>query len=160
MTRRSGEEAEALFTAHLHLVPLTARRHFPLRRGDPELLQAGRIGLWQGAQRWDGVRPFPPYAQACIRNAMTDYLRREGRAQRPIPLSPDPQAPTMERELADRALYRRIRTAWPAGSRQRRVLLALAEDRPKAPLARALGLSSKQLTTLARRAWQQLPPEG
>ena len=160
MTRRSGEEAEALFTAQLHLVPLTARRHFPLRRGDPELLQAGRIGLWQGARRWDGVRPFPPYAQVCIRNAMTDHLRREGRAQRPIPLPPEPQAPTMERELADRALYRRIRTAWPAGSRQRRVLLALADAWPKAPLARELGLSAKQLTTLARRAWQQLPPEG
>lgn len=160
MTPRSGEEAEALFTAHLHLVPLAARRHFPLRRGDPELLQAGRIGLWQGARRWDGVRPFPPYAQVCIRNAMTDYLRREGRAQRPIPLPPDPQASTMERELADRALYRRIRTAWPAGSCQRRVLLALADAWPKAPLARELGLPAKQLTTLARWAWQQLPPEG
>ena len=160
MTHRSGEAIEALVVAHLHLVPLAARRHFPLRREDPELLQAGRIGLWQSAQRWDGVRPFPPYAQVCIRNAMTDHLRREGRAQRPIPLSPEPQASTMERELADRALYRRIRAAWPAGSRQRRVLLALAEDRPKAPLARELGLSAKQLTTLARRAWQRLPPEG
>lgn len=159
MTPRSEAAVEALFVAHLHLVPSAARRHFPLRRGDPELLQAGRIGLWQGARRWDGVRPFPPYAQVCIRNAMTDYLRREGRARRPIPLPPAPQISTMERELADRALYRRIRTAWPAGSRQRRVLLALAEACPKAPLARALGLSAKQLTTLARRAWQQVPPE-
>ncbi len=159
MTPRSRGEVEALFTAHLHLVPLTARRHFPRQRGDPGLLQAGRIGLWQSARRWDGVRPFPPYAQVCIRNAMTDHLRREGTVQRPIPLPSAPQPSTMERELADRALYRRIRTAWPAGSRQRRVLLALADSWPKARLARDMGLSPKQLTTLARRAWQQLPPE-
>ena len=159
MTPRSKEEAEALFITQLRLVPLTARRYFPLCREDPELLQAGRIGLWQGAQRWDGARPFSPYAQVCIRNAMTDHLRREGRAQRPLPLPPEPQASTMERELADRALYRRIRTAWPAGSRQRLVLFALADAWPKAPLARAMGLSSKQLTTLARRAWRQVPPE-
>lgn len=159
MTGRSRGEVEALFAANLHLVPLAARRHFPARRGDGELLQAGRIGLWQAARRWDGVRPFPPYARVCIRNAMADHLRREGAVQRPIPLPQAPPDSTMERELADRALYRRIRTAWPAGSRQRRVLLALAQSCPKAPLARSMGLSAKQLTTLARRAWQQLPPE-
>ncbi len=156
MTDRTPREVEDLIRAHLHLVPSAARRYFPGSREDQDLLQAGRIGLWQAACRWDGARPFPPYARVCIYNAMLDYLRREQSRAPTEPLREDLPAPSLERELGDLDLQDRIRAAWPAGSRERTILLALSGPTGKTELARDMGLSLRQVSRLAKKAWAKV----
>jgi len=157
MDERTPQAVEALLLAHLQLVPSTARRHFPALREDEDLLQTGRIALWRAAQRWDGLRPFPAYARVCIYHAMLDHLRAEQGAHQALePLRDDLPAPSWEGTVLDGELRDRIRAAWPAGSRERTILLALSASTPKTDIARHLHLSPRQLGRLAKKAWYKV----
>jgi RNA polymerase sigma factor (sigma-70 family) len=80
--RRTRAERIALMVeAHLDLVSLIARsvkRLLPPSVDFEELEQAGRVGLWQAAGRYQPGRriPFRAYAQFRIRGAMLDTCRR------------------------------------------------------------------------------------
>ena len=153
---RTPEEAEVLVHAHRSLVTAVARKSFPTRQEDPELIQCGLIGLWQAALGWDGSRPFPTYAWPAIHNAMTDSLRRAAIPAEEGPL--DETVPAPESHLIeDLALRQRITSVWPAGSRERKVLLALSGPVSKRDLALSMGLTTAQVTRLARRAWACVP---
>ncbi len=73
--------ANTLYADHASLVEPIARAY---ARAVPvpfeEILQAARIGLWEAARRFDASRgvPFPAYAPAKVRWAITDMLRAEG----------------------------------------------------------------------------------
>jgi len=140
------------------LVQAVARRSFPSLAEDADLLQSGRIGLWRAARRWDGHRPFPPFACACIHHEMSHWTRTLQRwAACPAGEEPTSVPGPEETSVSDLALYERIRAAWPRGSRERFILIRLADGVPKAQLAAALGCSTWNVTRAARRAWTRVP---
>lgn len=147
---------DALVGDNLPLVRAVAARAFPDRREDDDLLQCGRIALWQAARRWDGQRPFAPYACSCIHNAMRRFLKDQADPPR---LPPPDRADDCwdDRLLDDLCLRQRIAAAWPPGSLEHYVLTCLAAGVPKQRLAAALGRPTWALTRLARRAWSRVP---
>lgn len=149
----------ALIEKHSGMVEAVARRRFPTRSQDPDLLQCGMIGLWNAAERWDGARPFPPFAMTCIRNAMYNHLRTLKPAEGPIP--DDLPSPGTEDERLDRLdLLARIDAAWPPNSRERLILVALASGVSKAALAASLGTDTYHIQKTALRAYDGLQKEG
>lgn len=156
--KRGREEIERLIRAHYGLVRMTARRCFPRHFGDEDLLQCGLIGLWEAARRWNGQGEFLPLARRCVLNNMKDYVRAENRAaaiaaryreQRARPVRP--RAPAGSPNLE-----RRIRRAWPAGSRERLVLLALARGASPRAAAAELGMDFRTLRHIALRGAKRL----
>lgn len=151
----SPDHLDALLERHRPLVDAVARRRFPACASDPDLLQCGMIGLWKATEKWDGQRPFIPFAKACIHNAMVDHLRAQA------PLEPDfddalpSPPPPPDHSAEDRELSRRIAAAWPPGP-ERTALLSIASGTPKRRLAREMGLTGAQLTRLLKRAWKKL----
>ena len=153
-----SSQTEELIRDNLPLVYAVAARSFPKLREDPDLIQCGRIGLWQAAGRWDGQRPFVPYACSSIRNAMCRWLRSLRRQGSSSSLPPDQLAETWDELLVDElGLRQRIASAWPRDSLEYHVLNCLADGVPKETLAARLGCSTWALTRLARRAWQRVP---
>lgn len=156
-----SRQMDALVGDNLPLVQAVACRSFPDRKEDQDLLQSGRIALWQAAVRWDGQRPFRPYACACIHNAMAQWCKAQSRWQSPPAASGLPNDESsqdwQEEVLADLALAQRITSAWPPGSDEYYVLTALAAGVPKDRLAARLGCETWALTRLARRAWSRVP---
>ena len=145
---------DALLERHRPLVDAVARRRFPARASDPDLLQCGMIGLWRATEKWDGRRPFVPFAKACIHNAMVDHLRTQSP---PEPGFDDalPPPPPPDHSAEDRELSRRITAAWPPGP-ERAALLSIASGLSKRRLAQDMGLTGAQLTRLLKRAWKRL----
>jgi RNA polymerase sigma factor (sigma-70 family) len=82
LTARRKAEIEQLVKDHLALVEPIARRvagRLPISVELDDMIQEGRIGLMQAAQRYDagtGV-PFHQYAQFRIRGAILDRFRRK-----------------------------------------------------------------------------------
>ena len=150
---------DALVADNLPLVGRVAGRSFPGCREDPDLLQCGRIALWQAALRWDGSRPFRPFACACIHNAMARWLQGQARpGDPPCEESEAGAAPDWhESLLEDLALRQRIEAAWPPGTPEHRLLTALAAGVPKTRLAARTGRSTWEITRAARRAWSRVP---
>ena len=151
---------DALIEANRSLVDAVARRRFTAKCRDPDLLQCGMIGLWRAAEHWDGVRHFPPFAMACISNAMRNHLRtlRAQASEYPLPDElPDPGAEDehMERLL----LLERIDAAWPPNSRERLILVSLASGVTKTALAASLGTDTYHIQKIALRAWNGLDKE-
>ncbi len=65
---------------YLHLVPTMVNaltRSYAQITSDEgdELKQIGYLALCEAAKKYDGERPFKPYANAAIRNAIYDYWR-------------------------------------------------------------------------------------
>lgn len=55
-------------------------RQLNIYRQHEHFRQAGRVALWQAWQRFDAEKgDFAPYAYRCIRGAMMDELKKEGR---------------------------------------------------------------------------------
>lgn len=152
-------DPDTLLEEYRWLVRSVARRHFPGRLWDQDLLQCGLIGLWQAALRWDGSRAFQPFASICIRNAMSDYLRSLPPPGRDAPLE-DLDLSGPELHIAeDEDLYRRIRSTWPAGSLEQQVLLGLTGPTTPRQLAHQLGIPTRRLMRTALRAWLALHSE-
>ena len=150
-------DRNALLEDNLSLVQAVAHRSFhPLCR-DQDLLQCGRIALWQASLHWDGNRPFRPYACACIHNAMTRWATRLGRWSALPPEEYDLDTPSPEGRIVDDLAFRtRIEAVWPPGSEEHLVLTSLADGVPKEALAARLGRSTWSLTRFSRRAWQRV----
>jgi len=161
----STKEVENLVERHQRLVNAVARRSFPALFDDADLLQCGFIGLWRAAESWDGTRPFPPLASACIRNAMRNHLRERRRQHWGETVAPEemPETPVsggQEERLEELALSERIRKAFPPRSRERYVLLALARGESKKDIAGALGVDADRVQKIARRSYGKLSAAG
>ena len=78
MTR---EEAEKALPENERLIYYTVKKYFPAATIDEDLLQEGRLGLWRACLAYDPESEgcFSSLAVACIRNAVSNYLRHMSR---------------------------------------------------------------------------------
>ena len=74
------DDIDRLVTENERLIRHVIWTRFPKFAFDDDVIQTGRIGLWNAARTWDkGRAPFQSYAVACIINAISVYLRYENR---------------------------------------------------------------------------------
>jgi RNA polymerase sigma factor, sigma-70 family len=147
------------------LVYHVAHRKFLFMARDEDLIQHGMIGLWRAAKSYDELGAgFSTYAYRCIENAMRDYQRRTLRNKDRTLYYEEFQ--TMDRTLmldspADSIneevdTLQAIRSAFPAGSRERYWLMALLAGMSKRDLARECGVTTGQMTRYLKRAYRKL----
>ena len=141
--------SEKLILDNLYLVNSVAKKFGQLAYDD-DVIQCGRIGLWQAAEKWDGKREFKSFAKVCIRHAIIDHLRGPQRWESPIDTFDDVGA---EDEWD---VVGAIKNTFPAGTPEREILLGLLKGIPKQDLADRFGVNRKTITTKAKRAWEQL----
>ena len=127
------------------------------REDDEDAIQCGRIGLWEAARSWDGVRPFEPLAHRCIRNNIIDYARRKPPQEDELPEDAAMNEPVTEESQEE--LLGRIRASFPRRSRERKVLTLLLAGRTRAEVAGKLGVSQRTVDRIARRAIAQIQKE-
>lgn len=82
-TNTMNATEKLLVENHLHLVPAMVNaltRSYSQITSDEidELKQIGYLAICEAAKKYDGIRPFKPYANASIRNAIYDYWRESG----------------------------------------------------------------------------------
>jgi RNA polymerase sigma factor (sigma-70 family) len=142
-------DTEKLILEYLPLVNLIARDFGALGR-DPDIIQCGRIGLWQAAEKWDGKRDFKPFAKVCIRHAIIDQLKRAQRWEPAVDIFDDVGVED-ERDLVG-AIKHRFR----AGTQEREILLGLLRGVPKQDLADRFNTTRRGITKIARDAWENL----
>lgn len=139
-----------------------------------EVESAALEGLWDAVGRWDGQRPFRPYASWRIHGAIGDYLRSlyprgagrsEGRKVRmeQLPIvcdQEDPQAPlavaTVDEEDEIAVLLR------PLPARQRQVFQRWLHGERLGHIARSLGVCESRVSKIVaeglselRRVWRK-----
>lgn len=127
------------------------------REHDDDALQHGRIGLWEAAKAWDGVRPFEPLARRCIRNNIIDYARRK--VPKEDELTDDLAGEQPPDEESTEELLKRICAIFPRRSRERKVLVSMLHGKDKKAIARRLGVSERTVDRAARRAMERLNKE-
>lgn len=151
------EEETALVEQYITLVQKTAARRFSSRLPDDDLIQSGMIGLWEAAQRWTGNGEFEPFARVCIYHNMLDYVRGlNAKSNQSGEELQEFDEFTMEcfDTLDTMELIDDINKAWPRESMENKVLRGLAVERDKRALAAQMGLTTYQLTRIAKRAWR------
>lgn len=147
---------EELIRRYRPMVYAAARRLAPWLRQDEDLLQCGLIGLWKAAEQWDGLRPFPPLARRCVENEMVSYLRRQRRQPPTVPLRRVEDAMVYEEDWSSLETRDSIERITAPHSRERALLLAVADGYPVAEAARALGLSRQTAARKLRRGGQRM----
>lgn len=147
---------EELICRYRPMVYAAARRIAPWLRQDEDLLQCGLIGLWHAAEEWDEVRPFPALARRCIENEMYSYLRRQQRQVPTVPLRRVEETLVWEDDHAASELADAVERVTAPGSRERALLLAVAEGYSVAEAARRLGFSRQTAARKLRRGGQRM----
>lgn len=156
-----GQQIDDMLHAHMGLVKKVARQYFTLKADDEDLLQCGRIGLWEAARTWTRKAPFERYAVACIKHNMLDYLRstkKYGPTLEPPSQEPDPDEEAEERQLEQISIMERIQKL-PPNSRERFILTALSHGVSKSAIAVALNVDRHTVTRIAKRAWEKIKEE-
>lgn len=151
------DEESALVERYEQLVLQVARKHFPSRLPDDDLLQHGLIGLWEAAKSWDEIGSFESYAKTCIYHNMMDYVRALTAKKRESAEELRESDAVCEYDYQDldmEDLRAYIDQAWPAGSTENSVLTSLSENYDKRLTADELGLTVRQVTRTAKRAWR------
>ena len=147
-----GHELEAMMTRYDGLVTACVRQLSPAHMRDDDAIQAGRLGLWEACLTWDRRRSFAPYARACIRHNVLDYLK--GRRPDPDPIPDDwTEDEDTGDDLTASELAAIVRRFPAAHRRERQVLLLLLEGKGKTEIARRLGTSRRTVQRLAVRGW-------
>jgi RNA polymerase sigma factor (sigma-70 family) len=141
--------SDELILENLYLVNSVARKFGELANDD-DVIQCGRIGLWQAAEKWDGKREFKSFAKVCIRHAIIDHLRGIQRWESPIDTF-DEVGVEDEWDIVGA-----IRNTFKTGSREREILLGLLKGISKQDLADRFGISRRTVTAIARKAWEEL----
>jgi len=158
---RSREEVERLIVRYKGLVRKTARKNFPDRVKDQDLLQCGLIGLWEAAETWDAKKStFTTYATYCVKHNILDYLRSESKV--PIPIQ-NMQEEVIDDEMVTLSrldLLEKIKAAWLENSRERYILIALSSGVSMQAAAIALGVPLQTAKELAEKAWERIEQEG
>ena len=156
-----GQQIDEMLHEHMGLVEKVARHHFTLRADDEDLLQCGRIGLWEAAKTWTGKSPFERYAVACIKHNKLAYLRstkKNGPTMEPPEQEPDPDEEAEEKQLGQIDLSAKIERL-PPNSREKFILTALSNGVSKSAIAIALNLDRHTVTRIAKRAWEKIKEE-
>lgn len=147
---------EALILRYRPMVYAAARRLAPWLKQDEDLLQCGLIGLWKAAERWDGERPFPPLARRCIENEMVSYLRQRGRQLPTAPLRREEESLLYEEDWSALELQDAVERVTAPHSRERALLLAVADGYSVAEAARRVGLTRQSARRKLRRGGRRL----
>lgn len=151
-----GDLVEDLIRRYRPMVYAAARRVAPWLRQDEDLLQCGLIGLWKAAEQWDETRPFPALARRCIENEMVTYLRRQRRQVPTIPLDWLGETAAYEEDWSAVETQTAVERITGPHSRDRALLLAVADGYSVAEAARRLGLSRQTAARKLRRAATRL----
>lgn len=153
------EKIEEMIEENIGLVEQVARKHFPDRIDDQDLMQTGLIGLWEAAETWKGKSTFESFARVCIKHNMLDYVRavrRYGPTIDPAEQEPEPDE-SAEHVMMERVeISQRIKAAWPPNSRERLILTAIHNGATKQAIAACLGMDTYQVTRIAKRAWDKV----
>lgn len=154
-----GDLVEELIRRYRPMVYAAARRLAPYLRQDEDLLQCGLIGLWKAAEGWDETRPFPPLARRCIENEMVTYLRQQrqqaGRLPT-VPLRRVEEALVYEEDWSAVETRDAVARATAPHSRERALLLAVADGHTVTEAAGRLGISRQTAQRKLRRAGRRL----
>lgn len=79
---------EALVIEHLNLVYAVIHKHFPKYIHDEDIVQIGRLGLCEAAERWDESKSqFTTYAWTVIANHIRIEFRRRNADRKTCSLS-------------------------------------------------------------------------
>lgn len=151
-----GDMVEELIRRYRPMVYAAARRVAPWLRQDEDLLQCGLIGLWKAAEQWDEERPFPALARRCIENEMVTYLRRQRRQAFTVPLDCLGEAAAYEVDWSAVETREGVERITAPHSRERALLLAVADGYSVPEAARRLGISRQTAARKLRRAGQRL----
>lgn len=151
-----GDMVEDLIRRYRPMVYAAARRLAPWLRQDEDLLQCGLIGLWKAAEGWDEARPFPPLARRCIENEMCSYLRQRRREVPTVPLRRMEETLVYEDDHSAWELADAVERVTAPGSRERALLLAVAEGYTVTEAARRLGMPRQTAARKLRRGGQRL----
>lgn len=158
-----GDMVEELIRRYRPMVYAAARRLAPWLRQDEDLLQCGLIGLWKAAEGWDEKRPFPPLARRCIENEMTSYLRqlRRQTGQLPtVPLRREEEGLLYQEDWSEVETRDAVERATEPRSRERALLLAVADGYSVSEAARRLGMSRQTAQRKLRRFGRRLVAKG
>lgn len=147
---------EELIRRYRPMVYAAARRLAPRMKGDEDLLQCGLIGLWKAAEQWDEARPFPPLARRCVENEMISYLRRQSRQLSTVPLGAAEETLAYHEDWSAAEVRCAADQSLPPRSRERALLLAVADGYSVADAAARVGLSRQTAKRKLRRGCQRL----
>lgn len=76
----SEQEIEQKIIDNEKLVYFVINRHFSDFRNDDDIVQCGRIGLWQACKRYDDEKSkFSTYAVKCIFNEILEEIRNRNK---------------------------------------------------------------------------------
>lgn len=155
--RREREDmVEELIRRYRPMVYAAGRRLAPWLRQDEDLLQCGLIGLWKAAEQWDEVRPFPPLARRCVENEMLSYLRRLRRQPPTAPLRQMEETLVYNEDWSAVETRDAIERATAPHSRERAMLLAVADGYTVTEAAARTGLSRQTAARKLRRGARRL----
>ena len=147
---------EELIRRYRPMVYAAARRLAPWLREDEDLLQCGLIGLWKAAEQWDESRPFPSLARRCVENEMYSYLRRLRRQPTCVPLRRAEERLIYQEDWSAAELREGVERITAPRSRERALLLAVADGYSVSEAARAVGLSRQTAARKLRRGGERL----
>jgi RNA polymerase sigma factor (sigma-70 family) len=155
LVQRGAEAKHELVAAHLPLAVTTAERYAFTEVPFLDLFQAGSLGLFEAAERfdWYGWEPFATVATWWIRRAVC----REARSSASGATTEDPSTAALDRAFAEADLDALIAATRALPPREREVLLRRqgldggpVED--VETVARRLGIAVAEVTSAEARA--------
>ena len=152
-------DIETLIANNQGIVHNVARKHFASRRPDDDLIQCGMIGLWEAAEKWGGVDPFPAFARVCVYHNMMDYVRgltAKKRAQWEELTEADIAEEDQYTDLDTTELLTEISQVFPLESIEYAILSHIALNGEIRPVERFLSLDISEVQKIAKRAWRAI----
>jgi RNA polymerase sigma factor (sigma-70 family) len=110
------------------------------------------IGLWNAAREWDGKRNFPPFACACIRNAMRNYLRDKTK----IPILEDIEEWDTGEEQEEIAAQSSILSLFVGDSVETRVAILLSQGWQKKEIAEKMGIHPQTVSRICGKIRERI----
>lgn len=141
-----------LIRQHEGLVRVVAFRSFSGHTRDEDLFQCGMIGLWNAAREWDGKRNFSPFACACIRNAMRNYLRDKTK----MPILEDIEEWDAGEEQEEITAQSSILSLFVGDSIETRVALLLSQGWQKKEIAEKMGIHPQTVSRICGKIRERI----
>lgn len=177
LSEKKGDWYERLLAKYKHMLVGLARKYYLVGGGDAsDLVQEAMYAFYRSALSFEEGKnaSFKTYAAVCVRNHLTDVMRRnlgaanvfnrvsaqlefedgeEGRSERAAEYYPDPLTNYL-REESDRALS--ARTEALLSSRQREVLSMYIDGYSYGEIADKLGIDEKAVDNALAAARNKL----
>ena len=149
-------DIDALIESNQGIVGNIARKHFSSRLPDDDLMQCGMIGLWEAAEKWSGLDPFPAFARVCIYHNLMDYVRGLS-AKKRLPCDPIEDADIAQEDKHDDLetldLLTEFSRVFPIESTEYAVLSNVALFGDILTVARLLSLDAREVRKIAKRTY-------